>query len=275
MSDSPDTSDAIAPTADPEIEAAIKSLPPEFYDQPEDLRAIDLAMIHSKGNVTAAAQVLEMELKELKTKVRRSKYLRARWVKEPVRVTKAVPPPAPPVHVPTAAELTENLDAATAAYEEQLRTITNDDNQANLGSRLFRLQMGHSIHGMALLGGGMQRAAMQLITLIDHLRTHPYPDEYTPDGVLVRSGQRETDQMILRAQQEYGRRSTEYAQITMMTAKTQQIMALNNAGKNGNAKPSRKPGFSPMRPLSTQVLAQPGSTVVLQQGGTDDGEKTT
>lgn len=271
MNNTAEEPEALAPT-DPEVEAALKNLPPEFYDQSEGTRAIDLALIHTKGNVVQAAQAANLGLKELKQRVRQSKYLRARWVKEPpAKVTKAVPP-----HVPTAAELTENLDAATAAYQEQLKTITNDDSQADLGSRLFKLQMGHSVHGMALLGGGMQRAAMQLISLIDHLRTHPYPDEYTPDGVLVRSGQRETDMMILRAQQEYGRRSTEYAQITMMTAKTQQIMAVNSA-KNGNngAKPSRKPGFSPMRPLSTQVLAQPGSTVVLQQGGADDGEKTT
>ena len=126
MNNTAEAPEALAPT-DPEIEAALKDLPPEFYDQTQDVRSIDLALIHAKGDVMKAAQVATIELKELKQKVRRSKYLRARWVKEPpAKVTKAVPP-----HVPTAAELTENLDAATAAYQEQLRTITNDDNQAD------------------------------------------------------------------------------------------------------------------------------------------------
>lgn len=252
----------------------VKKMPPQFHMQKPEIQRIDLAMVHCDGDRELATKALGLpSSKELWHAMNQSKYLSGRWLRQPVLPDPMKPTTTKAVHItpkahiaqgvlPTGDELERKLEIDADKFRKSLAKIQLTDNESQLGSDMFQLQMRHGFHGMALLGGGMQRAAMQLITLIDKLRKDPYPDEFTPDGMLLKSGQRETDNMILKAQSEYGKRATEYAQIMLLTQKTQKLASDASGGNRGV--PGRvKPGFGPK---PTQVLAQAGSTVVVNQG---------
>ena len=274
-----------APTQEQSVEEVVaelvKKMPADFHQQKPEIQRIDLAMVHCDGDRELATKALGLpSSKELWHLMAKSKYLSGRWLRQPVRPDPMKPETTKAVHITpkahiaqgvllTGDELEKKMEIDAEKFRKSLNGIKLNADEADLGSKLFQLQMRHGFHGMALLGGGLQRAAMQLITLIDKLRETPYPDEFTPDGMLLKSGQRETDNMILKAQAEYGKRATEYAQIMLLTQKTQKLASDASGGNKGG--PGRgKPGFGPK---PTQVLAQAGSTVVLNQGNGQQQEE--
>lgn len=239
-----------------------RQLPPNVS---EETLKVDLALTECKGNRKLAAQVLQIDTRSLNRKIQDSPVLRRRWTNS---VRNPPPEPAMPV-VPTPMESIEGtaarqvlkpeekLAADKASYIEHLRAVGLTEEQAKGAGHLMVLQNRHSVDGMSFIGGGVQVATLELLAMIERLSKNPYPDEITPEGV-ARSGQRLTDEMILRAQAELSRRGKDYSEIMVNRAKVQKILE----SQENNGKPRGKPGFGP----PTLVQAQPGSTVNLHNG---------
>lgn len=233
-----------------------------------DAVKIDLAMTYCQGNRAKVAVVLGMEAKQLSSRIHSSAKLKAKWAKDtkkpptalqsinaPAKHPNGCLPMAPPLDPVALVEA--RIEFAQAEIKHDLATVGLDEKESDLGAKLFALEVRNSSNLMGLLGGGQVRAAMKLLSMIDRLVEDPYPDEYNQDKQLVRVGRRATDEMILRAQSEFGKRAMEHHQMALIRMKAKQIAESRHGAKT----PHGKPGFS--QPPDNKVIVQSGGTAIF------------
>jgi hypothetical protein len=236
----------------PELEAAKQQLPAgdALADLPAPALTIHLAMVHSGGDYQKAADALGVTKTKLREMMRPFPQLRTRWGRlRPggyIKQTHAFQ-----------GEQTLTEEQAQALMEQKhkegLLLMGLREKSATLAINMQNYHARHQAHSMGILSGGLVRAALETMEMVERLKANPYDDETSLDGVLVKSGAKATDEMILRALDAYGRKVLEYGNSEVLRRK---LAADSGGGKGGKSKP--KFGAAPMR---TQVLAQPGSNV--------------
>ncbi len=215
-----------------------------------------LAMLHSAGDFGKAAEALGLKRTKLKKMMWHFPELITRWGKDTqVQTLKAKTTPAP---FSASKQMTqeEAEQLMEEKHREGLVMIGLKDKSADLAVALQRYHVRHNQQAMGILSGGLVRAGMEALEMINRLKASPYPDEVSFDGALVKSGVKATDEMILRALETYGRKVLEYGNAEILRRKLSEVS--NGAGAGKKNRP--KFGAAPMR---TQVLAQPGSNVTL------------
>jgi len=210
--------------------------------------AIQLALTASGGNISVAAESLAISKQTVELRCKKVPQLKKHLAA-----------------LKNKAALSTVKDAVDREkYKAALQSMQVSIAEAELGARLYQFQLKNSIQALSQLAGGQVKASMMLLSMMERLQNEPYPDEFGPDGTLARSGKRLADEMVLRAQCEYGRRSTEYASMMLVRARSQQI--LDSMNQNGGVSHG-KPGFSP--PARQQVLVQTGATAVFNSNNAE------
>lgn len=237
----------------PELEAARQQLPAgdALANLPAPALALHLAMVHSGGDYQKAADALGVTKTKLREMMRPFPQLRTRWGRSrPGNVRQTHP-------FRGEQALTEEQAHAMMEqkHKEGLLLMGLREKSATLAINMQNYHARHQMHSMGILSGGLVRAALETMEMVERLKTTPYDDEVSLDGVLVKSGAKATDEMILRALDAYGRKVLEYGNSEVLRRK---LAADSGGSKAGKSKP--KFGASPMR---TQVLAQPGSNVTF------------
>lgn len=163
------------------------------------------------------------------------------------------------------AEIDEEIAKRGEVLEAALLEIM-DEGGASLARRLHTFQMQNAQACMEHLGAGIFRSTIQLLQLIDDLIKHPYADEKTPDGILLRDGQKATDEMVLKAQDAHAKRCLDFAQMELYRVKAEkERYAMVEMKKNG-AQRKGKPGFGPaLKSPQTNVLVSAGAHVNIGQ----------
>ncbi len=229
--------------------------------------AIDEAMQASEGNKASAAKLLGASRDTIVARIKGSPILSAKWIsrKEKDEAALATTPTAEasingmsPVAGEQIAPVLLTEKAAEAQYESlkksmQATGLSADTTDHALAVHRFYDQ--HHQHMMTLLGGGIVYCATKTLEMAQRLEREQYPDEFSIEGMLVKSGQRVTDDTILRCYEHYEKRSLAAMNMSLMATKL--AAAKNESGGKGRRS---KPGFSPMR---VQVVAQPGSNLSI------------
>lgn len=238
----------------PELPTAAAELPigDPLVNLPEPALALHLAMVHAGGDYKKAAAALQLTQEKLKRLMRQFPELVTRWLRNPGKQRdKALPAFA-------GKQITE--EEAEKIMEQKHRQglilLGLKEKSADLAVNMQAYHVRHQARSMGILNGGLVRAAMETMEMVDRLKAQPYDDETSLDGVLVKSGAKATDEMILRALDAYGRKVLEYGNAEVLRRKLQAEMG--GAGQGKKQRP--KFGGAPMR---TQVLAQPGSNVTF------------
>lgn len=278
-----DQNDSAPPAAEPVA-------PPTV---PEEVN-IDLAMKHANGNKTLAAKALGISRDAFVARLKKFPALSMKWIKprDPngCKTNVLAVEEASGLNVPdkyqsisaenklqgkaiqkvvlSEEEIAAQIEAQKLKTREDLAATGLDDDGINATMAVHQFYLNHSQHAMSMLGGGMMFASSELLSLIKHLKDHPYDDEVTPDGgQIVKQGRRATHDMILRAISEHRNSALGFANLELLKRK---IQAVSGGASGGAGKKKAKTAFSPMR---ANVLAQPGSTVVLNSHGPEP-EKT-
>lgn len=238
----------------PPAEAVPTSSDP-LMNLPTPAVQMHLAMLHSEGDFDKAAEALGMKKAKLKKMMWHFPELITRWgTSGQVQALKAKT--TAPFHAAKAVTQEQAEVLMEEKHREGLVMIGLKDKSADLAVALQRYHVRHQQQAMGILSGGLVRAGMEALEMINRLKATPYPDEVSFDGALVKSGAKSTDEMILRALETYGRKVLEYGNAEILRRKLSEVS--NGAGNGKKSRP--KFGAAPMR---TQVLAQPGSNVTL------------
>lgn len=230
----------------------IKSLPTEAIQ-------VDLAMTHCKGSYEKAAEVLEQTPKEVQAIINRYPPLAAKWIRVRGKKLKTKNAFQGDMQV---SEEQANKEVEEGLHKQRLMAIGLKEDEATLALSMQNYHTVHQLNSMAILSGGLVKMGMEAMAMVGRLKQNPYEDEMTIDGQLLRSGRRETDAMILRALEAYGKKTLEYYNAEAMRRKIS-----STAEGAGKGKMKARFGAAPMR---TQVLAQPGSNVTLISGQHQD-----
>lgn len=223
----------------------VQSLPTEAVQT-------DLAMTHCKGSIEKAAEVLEKTPKEIQAVINRYPALAAKWIRVRGKKLKTKNAFQGDLQV---SEEQANKEVEEGLHKQRLMDLGLKEDEAKLALSMQNYHTVHQLNSMAILSGGLVKMGMEAMAMVGRLKQNPYEDEMTPDGMLVRSGRRETDAMILRALEAYGKKTLEYYNAESVRRKLSAV-----TGDGGKGKGKARFGAAPMR---AQVLAQPGSNVTL------------